>query len=89
MHFCHLRSVTETPTWGFIENLMATRYPPYTPEKLKKMQKLAGEAKPPFTHAEGSADRPQGVTGWVYAAGLAVIGGLAGILYKQKQSVRL
>ena len=53
------------------------------------MQKLAGESKPPFTHAEGSADRPQGVTGWVYAAGLAVIGGLAGILYKQKQSVKL
>ena len=68
---------------------MSTRYPPYTPEKMKKMQKLAGEGKPPFTRAEGSADRAQGVTGWVYAAGLAVIGGLAGILYKQRHNVKL
>lgn len=68
---------------------MSTRYPPYTPEKMKKMQKLAGEAKPPFTRVEGSADRPQGAAGWVYAAGLAIIGGLAGILYKQRQNVKL
>lgn len=53
------------------------------------MQKLVGDPNPPFTREEGSADRPQGATGWVYAAGLATIGGLAGILYRQKQSVRL
>jgi hypothetical protein len=67
---------------------MSTRYPPYTPEKLKKMAKLVGDPKPPFTRKEGSADRPQGVSGWIYGAGLAIIGGLAGMLYRQKQSGR-
>lgn len=88
LRFCHLRSVTETPTWGFLENLLATRYPPYTPEKMKKMQSIVGDPKPPFSREEGSASRPQGVSGWVYAAGLAVVGGLAGVLYRQKQTAK-
>jgi len=50
-----------------MENLLSSRYPPYTPEKLKKMKSLAGGGGPPFTRAEGSADR-QGVTGWIYSA---------------------
>ena len=81
--------MTETPTWDFIENLLATRYPPYTLEKMKKMQKLTGNVKPPFTRAEGSADRAEGVSGWIYATGITLIGGLAGILYKQNQSTKL
>jgi len=89
LRFCHLRSVTETPTWGFMEKLLSTRYPPYTPERLKQMQKLVGDPKPPFTKEVGSADRPQGVRGWVYTAGIAIVSGLAGILYRQKQSVKV
>jgi len=53
------------------------------------MQKLVGDPNPPFTHAEGSADRPKGVGGWVYAVGFAVATGIAGIIYKQKQHVKL
>lgn len=56
---------------------------------MKKMQSIVGDPKPPFSREEGSADRPQGVTGWVYAAGIAVIGGLAGVLYRQKQNVNV
>jgi len=52
------------------------------------MEKLTGKPNPPFTHEPGSADR-RGVSGWVYAAGVAVLGGIAGALYKQKQSGRI
>jgi hypothetical protein len=55
---------------------------------MKKMQSIVGDPKPPFSREEGSADRPQGVSGWVYAAGLAVIGGLTGAWYRQNRSVR-
>jgi hypothetical protein len=72
-----------------MEKMLSTRYPPYTPERLKQMQKLVGDPKPPFTKEVGSADRPQGVRGWVYTAGIAIVGGLAGILYRQKQSVKV
>src|SRR5436190_21713119 len=88
LHFCHLRSVTETPTWGLLEKILSTRYPPYTPEKMKKMQSLVGDPKVPFTREPGSADRPRGVYGWVYGAGLAIIGGLAGVLYREKQNAK-
>jgi len=53
------------------------------------MAKLVGDPKPPFTREEGSANRPHGVSGWVYGAGIAIIGGLAGMLYRQKQSSRI
>jgi len=49
-----------------MESLLSSRYPPYTPEKLKKLKSLAGGGGPPFTRAEGSAHR-QGVTGWIYS----------------------
>jgi hypothetical protein len=84
-----LRSVTETPTWGFVEKLLAARYPPYTPEKLNAMKKLVGDAKPPFTREEGSANRPKGVPGWVYTGGIAVVGILAGLLYRQKHGPKV
>jgi hypothetical protein len=72
-----------------MEKILQGRYPPYTDEKMKKMQKLTGKPSPPFTHEPGSADRGQGVSGWVYAAGVALLGGLAGALYRQKQSVKV
>jgi hypothetical protein len=71
-----------------MEKLLAGRYPPYTDEKMKKMQKLTGKPNPPFTHEPGSADR-NGISGWVYAAGVAgvaIVGGIVGVLYKQKPS---
>jgi aldehyde dehydrogenase (NAD+) len=89
LRFCHLRSITETPTWGFIEKMMTGRYPPYTEEKAKKMEKLTGKPNPPFTRVEGSADRPQGLSGWIYAGGVAVVAGLAGAWYRSNQRQRL
>jgi hypothetical protein len=71
-----------------MEKILQGRYPPYTDEKMKRMEKLTGKPNPPFTHEPGSADR-RGVSGWVYAAGVAVLGGIAGALYKQKQSGRI
>jgi len=67
---------------------MTGRYPPYTPEKMKKMEKLTGKPNPPFNRNEGSADRPQGIGGWIYAAGVAVIAGLAGSWYRSSQRTR-
>lgn len=45
--------------------------------------------KPPFTHTEGSADHSNGVTGWVYAAGVAAVAGIAGVIYRREQGGRL
>ena len=71
-----------------MEKLLAGRYPPYTDEKMKKMEKLTGKPNPPFSREPGSADR-NGISGWVYAAGaagVAILGGIAGAMYRQKQS---
>ena len=67
---------------------MQGRYPPYSDEKMIKMQRITGKPSPPFTHAPGSADRGQGISGWVYAAGVAGVALLAGAFYRQKPSVQ-
>jgi hypothetical protein len=72
-----------------MEKILQGRYPPFSLEKMKKMEKLTGKPSPPFTHATGSADRSQGVNGWVYAIALAVITGLAGTLYRQKNHAKV
>ncbi|KAK3704724.1 Hexadecenal dehydrogenase [Vermiconidia calcicola] len=43
--FTHRRSVTTTPSW--IESMLDVRYPPYTPEKMKKLRKMT-DLKPDF-----------------------------------------
>jgi hypothetical protein len=88
MRFSQLRSCTETPTWGFIENILDARYPPYTAEKQAKMARLTGKPKPPFSRKEGSAD-DKGIGTWVYAAGVAVIGGIAGLWYRNRRHAQL
>jgi hypothetical protein len=84
--FSHLRSVTETPTWGFLEKMLAARYPPYTPDKMKKMSNLVGHSSLPFTRDEGSADH-HGIPGWVYAVGVGIVGSIAGLFYSHRQKL--
>ncbi|KAK4899501.1 Hexadecenal dehydrogenase [Elasticomyces elasticus] len=43
--FTHRRSVTQTPGW--MEGMLAVRYPPYTAEKLKKLKQMQ-DLKPDF-----------------------------------------
>jgi len=43
--FTHRRSITTTPSW--IEGLLAVRYPPYSPKKLKQFKSMS-EKKPNF-----------------------------------------
>jgi len=73
-----------------MEKLLSSRYPPYTPERLKKMQQLVGDPTPPFTKREGSAERVGSLGGWVYAAGAAVLGVAGGLMFwKRGDAVRL
>jgi hypothetical protein len=65
--------------------MLSARYPPYSPEKLKEMSKLAGSSKVPFTRKEGSADHSRGISLWIYAVGVGVVGSIAGLLYGRRQ----
>lgn len=51
---------------------------------MAKMARLTGKPNPPFNKKPGSAD-DKGVGGWVYAAGAAVVGGIAGLWYRQRR----
>jgi len=87
LRFSQLRSSTETPTWGFLESLLGSRYPPYTAEKMAKMKRLTGMPKPPFTKKEGSASS-HSAGGWFYTTSIAVIGGIVGIVYRQRRNAQ-
>ncbi|GAB7358862.1 hypothetical protein MBLNU230_g4085t1 [Neophaeotheca triangularis] len=76
--FTHRRSITTTPGW--MEGLLAVRYPPFTQEKLKKFRSM-NEQKPGFDR-EG---RDTGAGGWLWwGVGLAGLVG-AGVVSRQMQ----
>jgi hypothetical protein len=69
----------------FIEGMLAPRYPPYVPGQAKKMESLTGDLKPPFTHAEGSANNGGGFMKSVSSAGVGIFGGIVGLFMHESR----